>query len=86
MSLLSKKPNWKINYIIFETNIITTLKKSVDVEHTLIAKKFDEEINSHVKRCLEKQPANKRPNVFVNEIFEIFLSKDPLEKGNVQQK
>jgi hypothetical protein len=58
----------------------------VDVEHILIAKKIDEKINSPVRRRLEKQPAKKRPNEFVNEIFEIFFTKDPFKKGNVQQK
>ncbi len=58
----------------------------MDVKHTLIVKKFDEEVNSPMRRCLEKQLAKKRPNVFVNEIFEFFFAKDLFKKGNVQQK
>jgi len=73
----------RVPLVIFETKKIITLKKCVDVEHILIAKKFDEEVNSPVRRCLEKQTTKKRP---INEIFEFFFVKDPLKKGNVQQK
>jgi hypothetical protein len=58
----------------------------VDVEHILIAKKIDEKVNSPMRRRLEKQQSKKRPNEFVNEIFEIFFTKNPFKKGNVQQK
>jgi len=43
----------------FKSNGITTLKKHVDVEHTLLTKKFEEEVNSLVKSSLEKQLAKK---------------------------
>jgi hypothetical protein len=35
---------------------------------------------------LDTQPAKKRPNVFANEIFEFFFTKDPFKKNDVQQK
>ncbi len=45
----------------------------MDANHTLLAKKFEEEVNSFVKSGLERQLAKKRPNVFANEIFEFFF-------------
>jgi hypothetical protein len=61
-----------------------TLKKHVDVDHVVIAKKF-EEINNHVTRVLEKQlakkdiigPLMKYPNSWC---------KRSIKKDDVQQK
>ncbi len=47
----------------YKTNGITFLKKLVDVEHTVIAKLFEEEVNSLPKGREEKQPTNKRMNM-----------------------
>jgi hypothetical protein len=47
----------------FKCNGIITLKKYVDVEHTLLTKKFEEEVNSHMRNGLEIQPTKRRPNV-----------------------
>ncbi len=40
----------------------------MDVEYTLLAKTFDEEVNNPMKHGLEKQLTKKRLNVFVIEI------------------
>jgi hypothetical protein len=53
----TKLKNRFISY--FKSNGITTFKKHVDVKHTLITKKFKEEVNSIVKNGLEKQLAKK---------------------------
>jgi D-ribose pyranose/furanose isomerase RbsD len=51
-----------------------TLKKHVDVDHVVIAKRI-EEVNNHVTRVLEKQLARKRHNVSNNEVFEFLVQK-----------
>ncbi len=58
----------------------------MDVEHTLLTKKFEEEVNSLVKSGLEKQLAKKWPNVSANEISKFFLLKILLKKDDVHSK
>jgi hypothetical protein len=45
------------------------LKKHVDVDHDVLAKKFEEEVNFPLKNILEKQTTKKRPNVSNSEIL-----------------
>jgi hypothetical protein len=45
----------------YQKNGITTLKKHLDANHAMLAKTFEEEINSPLKYVLEKQPAKKGP-------------------------
>jgi outer membrane lipopolysaccharide assembly protein LptE/RlpB len=70
-----------ISYL--KTNGIVIFKNYVDVEHTLIAKKFEEEVSNPMRSGLEKQLTKKRPNVSTNEIFEIFSTKDHFKKDDV---
>ncbi len=42
------------------TNMITTLKKHVNANHSIIAKMFEEEMNSLLKGKVEKQLAKKK--------------------------
>jgi hypothetical protein len=58
----------------------------VDVEHSLLEKTFDEEVNNLVKSELERQIAKNRQNVFSSEISEFFISKVPYKKENAQLK
>jgi len=51
---------------------ITVLKKHVDANHSIIANKFEEEINNEIIRSVEKQPTNKRPNVLASAISSFF--------------
>jgi len=51
-----------------------TLKKHVDVDHVVIAKKI-EEVNNHVTRVLEKQLAKKRHNRSINEVSKFLVQK-----------
>lgn len=37
----------------YKTNGITTLRKHMDAKHSIIAKKFEEEVNSLMKGCLK---------------------------------
>jgi hypothetical protein len=59
------------------TNKITTLKKHVNVNHSIIAKMFEEELNSPLKRKLEKQLSKKRSNPCGNAIVKFLAIKYP---------
>jgi hypothetical protein len=41
----------------YKTNGIISLKKHVDVDHSVIAQMFEEEVNNLLKRSEEKQPS-----------------------------
>jgi hypothetical protein len=56
----------------YKTYGITTLKKHGDANHTIIVKKFEEEVNGPLKRTFEKQLAKKILNVLGNALL-IFL-------------
>jgi len=43
----------------FKDNDVTTLKKHVDVDHGLIAKKVEEKVNNNMKSPIESQIAKK---------------------------
>ncbi len=45
----------------------------MDVEHGLLAKKLDEELNNAMIIEVERKPTKKRLNVSSSEIFEFFL-------------
>jgi hemerythrin-like domain-containing protein len=55
---------------------IITLKKHVDVDHSIITKRFEETINNEIIENVEKQHIKKRPNVL----------KESFKKDDVQQK
>ncbi len=57
----------------YKTNGITSLKKHVDVEHTIIAKKFKEEVNSLLKGRKEKQSTKKKTIMFGGSISKFFF-------------
>jgi hypothetical protein len=65
----------------YQKTNITTLKKHVDADHVMLAKGFEEEMNSPLKQLVIK-----RPNVFNSKISEFFGAKDPFKKDVVQQK
>jgi hypothetical protein len=57
----------------YKTNGILILKKHVDVEHKLLAKKLDEEMNNSMQTQVERQPTKRRQNVSSSEISKFFL-------------
>jgi hypothetical protein len=57
------------------------LKKHVDTNHSIIAKKFEEEFNNEIIKSVEKQLAKKRPNVPANAISIFFCFKRTFQKG-----
>jgi hypothetical protein len=53
------------------------LKKDVNVNHFIIAKMFEEELNSPLKRKVEKQLGRKRSNPCGNAIVNFLATKYP---------
>jgi hypothetical protein len=45
----------------------------VNIEHAIIAKKFEKEINSLIRRIMERQLVKKRPSMFGSAISNIFM-------------
>ncbi len=70
----------------YKINGISTLKKHADAKHGLLVKTFDEEGNSLMRTQVERQPIKKRQNVSSFEIFEIFFTKLPYKKDEMQIK
>ncbi len=83
-NLKTKERRGIITY--FKKNGITILKKHVDANHVVLAKRFEKEMNFPLRNILEKQLAKKRPNVSNSEISESFGAKDFFKKDVVQQK
>jgi hypothetical protein len=55
------------------TNVITTLKKHVNANHSIIVKMFEEEVNRSLKGEVEKQPTKKRLNPYRSAIVFFFF-------------
>jgi hypothetical protein len=58
----------------------------VNANHFIIAKIFEEEVNSPFKGKFEKHPAKTRSNQFGSVIFKFFATKKPSQKYHMQQK
>jgi len=58
------------------TNGISTLKKHASTNHSILGKKFVEEMNSPFKKKKEKQPTKKRPNISRCFISNFFVTKE----------
>jgi hypothetical protein len=65
---------------------ILTLKNHVNVEHNMLAKKLDEEMNSSMQTQVERQPIKSRQNVSSSKILNCFFAKLPYKKDEMQQK
>jgi hypothetical protein len=48
-------------------------KHSVNADHSIIAKKFEKEINNEIIGSVERQTTKKRPNVPTSAIFVFFM-------------
>jgi hypothetical protein len=70
----------------YKTYGIITLKKHVDADHFIIAKKVEKEVNNEIIRNVEKQLAKKRPNVPTSAISAFFCYKKTFQKNDVQKK
>ncbi len=62
------------------------MKKHVDANHVVLAKRFEKEANFPLRNVFEKQLAKKRPNVFNFEISKFFGTTYPFKKDIMQQK
>jgi hypothetical protein len=58
-------------------------KKHVDVEHILIAKRFEKEMNNVLKVFEERQPSKKRVNMSRGAILNFFFMEDSFKKEDV---
>jgi hypothetical protein len=65
----------------YKTYGIIDLKKHIDANHFIIAKKFEEEINNEIIGSVERQLAKKRPNVLANVVSFFFVAKKTFQKG-----
>jgi len=65
----------------YKTYDINVLKKHVDVDHFIIVKKFEEEINNEIISSVERQRTKKRPNVLASAIFVFCCCKKTFQKG-----
>jgi len=60
------------------TNVIATLRKHVNSDHSNILKKFEKKKN--LLRENEKQPSKQTPNISSNSISNSFVAKEPFKK------
>ncbi len=65
---------------------IITLKKHVNVDHSIIVKKMEEEVEILITKNVERKFVKKGPNVFASAILFYFVVKKPFKKDDVQQK
>jgi hypothetical protein len=70
----------------YKTNRITSLKKHVNVEHVVIAKMFEGDVNFFLKGKEERQPIKKIKLCLVGQFKKKILSKIPSSKEDVPQK
>ncbi len=70
----------------YKTSGITTLQKHFDLDHSTIYKKIQEEINKEGRKNVEKQSTRKRYFFSNSSTFEVFASKNPFTKNDVEQK
>jgi hypothetical protein len=83
-NLRKKERKRVISY--YEKNGVTTLTKHVDADHALLAKKFEEEVDSPMTIVLEKELGKKKFNVSIFELSKFFGVKVSFKKDVVLQK
>jgi hypothetical protein len=81
-----KTKNKKGLIIYYKTYGIIVLKKHVSAYHSIIAKKFEEEINNEITKNVERQLTKKGPNVPANAISTFFIVKKPFKKDDAWEK
>ncbi len=58
----------------------------MNVDHGLVAKLFEDEVNNLLRGKEERPPLKNRSNLFGNFISNFFAIKEPFKKDDVQQK
>jgi len=61
-------------------------EKHVNVDHFLIAKMFEEEVNNPLRGKMDKLLAKKKSNPFGSVIVNFFVTKDPFQKDYMSPK
>jgi len=70
MKLINDSTKNKSNYAnTLQKNGIIALKKQVDANDVMLAKRFEEGMNSPLRDVLEKQLAINRPNSKISKVF-----------------
>jgi len=59
------------------------LKKHVNGNHFLIAKKIEKNLNNNIENLVERQPTKKRFTINGSKISKFFGAINPYEKDNV---
>jgi len=65
-------------------NGITSPRKHNNADHAVVAKRFEDEVNSLMNEKEERQRAKKRPNISKGFISKKFVLKDSFKNNNVQ--
>jgi len=63
-----------------KTNGITSPRKHNNVDHAIVVKRFEDEVNSLMNEKEDRQLAKKRPNISRGFIFKKFVLKDSFKK------
>jgi hypothetical protein len=63
----------------YKTYGIITLKNHVNIDHGIIAKKIEKEMNNLIKRLMERQLVKKRPSMFGSAISNFSNVRNHLE-------
>jgi hypothetical protein len=71
---------------MYKTNEIISLRQHGGVDHIIVTKRFQEEMNSLMKEMNERKLVKKKPNVIRELISKIFVIKDSFKKDDVQHK
>jgi hypothetical protein len=71
---------------MYKTNQIISLRQHGDVDHVIVTKRFEEEMNSLMKEIYERKLVQNKPDVFGGFISKIFVIKDSFKKDDVQHK
>jgi uncharacterized protein (UPF0333 family) len=77
---ITKKHKGLITY--YKTYGIIVLNKHGNAFHSIIAKKFEEEINNEITKNVERQP-KKKPNIQASAISTFFVVRKPFKKDDV---
>ncbi len=71
---------------MYKINEIISLKQHGDVDHVIVTKRFEEEMNSLMKEINERKLVKNKSNVFGGFISKKFVIKDSFKKDDVQHK
>jgi hypothetical protein len=71
---------------MYKTNQIISLRQHGGLDHVIVTKRFEEEMNSLLKEINERKLVKKKPDVIGGFISKRFVIKDSFKKCDVQHK